>query len=633
MKGLVFAKIIACLLIIRPVFSQNSAYDTPTDERILSFESEITVDTTGMLTVVEKITVRAAGNEINRGIYRYLPRNRSINGQTVYVRNRFQSVRKNEVPEPYHTTLEGNSDVIYIGDKDVYLDPGIYTYEITYTSEKQIGFFGDFDELYWNVTGNDWVFPIDKVKAVVYLPDEVEILQHSCYTGVQGSSEKNCTVLQSTQNRISWEASNLGQREGLTIAVGFTPEVIRKPIPPSYLSNENVIRILSTMVGLLLLAMFFLWRKYGVDPEKPIVVPRFTPPDGVSPAAAGYVELGSFKNTMVTASLVNLAVKNFIRIVENPKKGLFGKRTFTLERVNQTPTSTLAPEERSLLSGLFAGNRKSVHLKGSYEPSIAQAVTNYINKLQKLYAPFHKKGANRWVVWILYGCITAVYFTFLYLCHKHIYIPSKWIGGIVLFVLYTLIFSIFTSVRTASTASWVWIISVGISAALVWVGLRYLNMELEPFLLCYLFLILGTNILIIFSYLIRQPTPELLQKKADLEGFSMYLKAAEHQLIRFHNPPEVTPAVFEKYLPYALVLGVDKIWGEKFERYLVQHQVDYQNHWYSGQTGRSFTSQMSGLGSSLTSTVMASSATSGGSGSSGGGSSGGGGGGGGGGGW
>src|SRR5690606_32513872 len=67
-----FAKIIACLLIIRPVFSQNSAYDTPTDERILSFESEITVDTTGMLTVVEKITVRAAGNEINRGIYRHL---------------------------------------------------------------------------------------------------------------------------------------------------------------------------------------------------------------------------------------------------------------------------------------------------------------------------------------------------------------------------------------------------------------------------------------------------------------------------------------------------------------------------------------------------------------------------------
>src|SRR5690606_39898444 len=105
MKGLVFAKIIACLLIIRPVFSQNSAYDTPTDERILSFESEITVDTTGMLTVVEKITVRAAGNEINRGIYRHLPRNRSINGQTVYVRNRFKSDRKNEVPEPSHTTI------------------------------------------------------------------------------------------------------------------------------------------------------------------------------------------------------------------------------------------------------------------------------------------------------------------------------------------------------------------------------------------------------------------------------------------------------------------------------------------------------------------------------------------------
>src|SRR5690606_8724916 len=141
-----------------------------------------------------------------------------------------------------------------------------------------------------------------------------------------------------------------------------------------------------------------------------------------------------------------------IRIVENPKKGLFGKRTFTLERVNQTPTSTLAPEERSLLSGLFAGNRKSVHLKGSYEPSIAQAVTNYINKLQKLYAPFHTNEATRWVVSILFGCITAVYFTFMYLCHIHIYIPSVWIVGIALSGVFTLIFSLFTSVRTASTS-------------------------------------------------------------------------------------------------------------------------------------------------------------------------------------
>ncbi|WP_435523103.1 DUF2207 family protein [Chryseobacterium indoltheticum] len=85
------------------------------------------------------------------------------------------------------------------------------------------------------------------------------------------------------------------------------------------------------------------------------------------------------------------------------------------------------------------------------------------------------------------------------------------------------------------------------------------------FNVCYIFIVLGFMSLVIYQFLIKRPSEEKLRKKSLIDGFKMYMGAAENQQLKFHNPPEITPQSFEKLLPFAMVLGVDEIWGKKFD--------------------------------------------------------------------
>jgi hypothetical protein len=132
------------------------------EERILSFDSVIRVDPDGGVTVTEEITVVALGREIRRGIYRELPL--PATGIKVL------AVLKNGEPEPWFTESGPNSIRIYMGQKDVFLEHGDYTYSLTYREAGQISSFSDYDKLYWNVTGNGWGFTIEQASATVILP-------------------------------------------------------------------------------------------------------------------------------------------------------------------------------------------------------------------------------------------------------------------------------------------------------------------------------------------------------------------------------------------------------------------------------------------------------------------------------
>ncbi|MFZ4682406.1 MAG: DUF2207 family protein, partial [Terrimicrobiaceae bacterium] len=144
----------------------------------------------------------------------------------------------------------------------------------------------------------------------------------------------------------------------------------------------------------------------------------------------------------------------------------------------------------------------------------------------------------------------------------------------------------------------------------------------------------GIAMVVVFHHLLKRPTAEGRAALDQIEGFRRYLSVAEEDRLNLENPPERTPQLFEKFLPYALALGVQQRWAEQFSGVLGAAQ--YQPEWYSGGSMRNFQAAgfAAGLASSLVSSVSASSSAPGSSsGSGGGGSSGGGGGGGGGGGW
>lgn len=637
-------------LFLAVVFSAQNPADSLTtpssnlnSERILSFESDIRVGTDRTAHVKERITVNALGIEIKRGIFRTLPLNRNLNNKTEKVNYKIISVKRNGAEEKYHTEKSNGFMYVYIGDEDVVLPSGVYTYEITYDAGNQIGFFKDYDEFYWNVNGNFWSFPVDEVQATVHLPENAKILQSSCYTGSYGSKNQNCSSTSSGPNVMTWKASNLREREGLTIAAGFQKNIIQAPAPPGFIEKNGALALCGLALAFLMSYFYRSWDKFGRDPEKPVVYPQFNAPKNMSPASIGYFNKEYFDNNLITASLVNLAVKGFISIEESkPEDDLtrfFGKKKFILKKLREGKES-LAKEEKLLMNSLFR-NKEIVVLDGEYDEKIEKVVKQFQSNLEVQHDTTLNEG-NNWSKLLVPGLVITAVFAVAVLLQNHFYGNDD---SLVLAGFFFLIVSVIAAVTMFFSKkiklSWKWIglfLIIGINAVSGIIGMvsAISNFESASFylLIPFLFLVISIIALMVFKYFIRKPSPEYQENKSLIDGFKMYMGAAENEQLKFHNPPEMTPKVFETMLPYAIVLGVDKIWGEKFANILRNSSMSYENNWYVGQ-GFSPSSFGSTLSSNLSSSVASASTapSSSSSGSGGGGSSGGGGGGGGGGGW
>jgi hypothetical protein len=262
------------------------------EEKILSFHSDIKINSDASLTVTETITVRAENDQIKRGIYRDFPtRYRGKYGLIRRVGFQVRQLLRDGAPESFH--LEGISigKRVYFGRKEVILPPGEYTYTFVYDTDRQLGIFPEFDELYWNVTGNDWKFPIEKVSATVRLPEGAgeKIISTSGYTGLRGARgmdfEKEIDPRQGMAIFSTTRPLALG--EGLTIAVSWPKGYVRAPPNQggfSSLVSDNRGFIFG-LAGILAILAYYLivWYRVGKDPEKGFIVTRYTPPGRYEP--------------------------------------------------------------------------------------------------------------------------------------------------------------------------------------------------------------------------------------------------------------------------------------------------------------------------------------------------------------
>jgi len=177
-------------------------------EYIEFFHSDIEVRRNGDLMVTETIRVKAEGKAIRRGIYRDFPtRYRDARGRDLNVGFELLSVKRDDRAEAYHTKNMSNGIRVYIGDSNVYLKPGFYDYQIRYRSSRQLGFFDDFDELYWNVTGTDWTFEIRKASARVTLPDTASNLTLTGYTGPWRATTQELNFRRISANQAYFETT------------------------------------------------------------------------------------------------------------------------------------------------------------------------------------------------------------------------------------------------------------------------------------------------------------------------------------------------------------------------------------------------------------------------------------------
>ena len=304
-------------------------------EEILEYDVTIVVERGGGLLVTETLEVVALGQEIRRGIYRDFPTTfpRLAGLGRIEAPFEVQSVARDGVPEPYSLSSIGDgfgrSGVrVRIGDPDVYLEPGRYRYDLVYRTDRWIHFGEESDELYWNVTGNGWDFPIRNARAFIQIMEAggTPALSVEAWTGPDGSTASNATAEWQTFNRAGvFETTRpLARREGLTIRVVMPTGII---VPPSTRTLREWFwldwggYVDGALAVLLVIGIYALmWLRVGRDPAARHVVVQYEPPEGYSPAALGYLRERGFEHRQFAATLVSLATHGYVDIEQKKKK-------------------------------------------------------------------------------------------------------------------------------------------------------------------------------------------------------------------------------------------------------------------------------------------------------------------------
>jgi uncharacterized membrane protein YgcG len=637
--------IIVSLLLVSTCAAQDA-------ERILLFQSAITVHQDSTMTVQETIKVVAAGNQIKHGIYRDFPTvYRDKQGRNYVVGFSVQSVTRDGAAEPYAVEGLSNGKRVKMGSADVTIEPGRHTYVITYKADNLLGFFDDHDELYWNVTGTGWGFSMDQVVAIVKLPGQVKPkdIRLEAYTGPEGSTDKNYQAHTDASGRAIFRTTKpLAPNENLTIVVGWPKGIVQEPSRQEKAAHilKSNLGLFLAVIGLLAALLYYLavWSKVGRDPKKGTIIPIYEPPDGISPAAMRFIRRMGYDNKAFAAALIDMGVKRYVKIEEE-------KGVYTISEYHAENSSLLSPEEQGAAVKLMEDG-PSIVLKTANHTNIAAAITAVKTSLSSSYGKGYFARNTAYM-------IPAVIISAVALIAAAMSMPPDraalmifwgvWITGWT-FGLFAMLNGVIRAWKASSTPMGCFGAGCTSAAAIPFfifevVGVVLLITQGTP-LFAFLAIALGF-INVLFYQLLKAPTAKGRALMDKIEGFRLYMSVAEKDELNTMNPPEKTPEVFEKYLPYALALDVEQEWALKFAAVLAAATAAgtaYQPDWYSGRafsgvyTGAALSSFTSSIGSSLSGAVASSSVAPGSSsgfssGGGGGGSSGGGGGGGGGGGW
>jgi uncharacterized membrane protein YgcG len=560
------------------------AFPASAQELISAYNVDVDVRADGSLDVTERITVHAEGQQIRRGIYRDFPtRYRDRYGNRVRVALEVLGVERDGNPEPWFTERMRNGVRINTGNDDFLPVPADYTYTLRYRTTRQLGFFENHDELYWNAIGTGWIFPIESSTVQVRLPAAVPIdrMTAEAYTGPQGARGANYVAELTRPGVATYRLTQpLGPNEGFTTVLQFPKGLIAAPTQGDrarwFLADNR--GVLVGLSGLILLILFCVreWRRVGRDPKKRAIFARYEPPADKTAAGLRFVQRMGYDTRCFSAEVLALAVGGHLRINRDKK---FLKDSWKLER-NGATSPPASGGNSVLLNLLFPGGVKTLELKNTNASIVSAAQDAHKKELDREFHPRYFQRNTRSVgiaTLIALVAAAAAFFTS---------------GGFGIPVL------------------------IAIGAAML-------------------------VTLIVFARLVRAPTQEGRELMDEIEGLKLYLSVAERDELASMRgpgqPPMLDAGRYEGLLPYAVALEVEEAWTEKFTAAVgaaAAAEAASRMSWYSGRGPITNLGDFSrSMGSSLSSQISSaatppgSSSGGGGGGSSGGGGGGGGGGG------
>ena len=638
------------------------------DEVIERYDATIDVRPDGDLAVTETITVRAEGAQIRRGIFRDFPlRFSDADGRMRQVDFELLDVTRDGRPEPHFTRRNDRGVRIYAGAEDVLLRPGRYTYRFRYVTGRQLRHLPSHVELYWNVTGNEWAFPIEAVTAAIRLPGNAPPVRWTGYTGRFGERGGDFRAELGADGTLGFATTRpLQPGEGLTVVAEIPAGAVAAPTQAQALRYAflDYRRYLFAGLGMLGVLAFYLfaWRAVGRDPPKGTIIPLFHPPEGISPALAGYVRRWGWSGGWreFTAAAVSLAVKGLVVFDDSGGE-------LTLERKGggaggtagaAAAATSLPAGERALLSWIEQHGGK-VRIDTANGPSLVTALASFKSAIEKENRHrFFRRNLGHFGAGVALTAL-AVWATLYFgnLSEGEIgLLVATAVGGVFVGVFVVQITRALFSRRglrtvVAAAMQLAVLVFMGTMMATLFIGSgaplgEFRRTATEALLANGFPLVLVGGFALLnglFYYLLRAPTAAGRPVMDRIEGLELYLRTAESARLNMAGAPEITAERFERLLPYAIALEAEKPWSEAFESAFARaHPGEdvrdaYRPAWRGGArwSGNSFGSSVTGAvaaaQASFSSATPAPSSSS--SGFGGGGGSGGGGGGGGGGGW
>ncbi|HVR24638.1 MAG TPA: DUF2207 domain-containing protein [Candidatus Polarisedimenticolia bacterium] len=475
--------------------------------RISNYQDTITVNGDGSALVSETITLVFVGEW--HGIHRTIPiEYPGPDGTNYQLFIDIKSITdENGAKLKYDSSTSGAAR-----DLKIYIPnagDATRTVDITYRVRNAARFFDQYDEFYWNVTGNDWPVPIDRATATVHLPDSASgSLRAQAFTGVYGSTERDATARVEGSNAEFATNDPLPMRGGMTIDVYIPKGTLKEPGGLTKLfwfigSNPVVFLPLVTLA-----VMFILWWYAGRDPDPGMsVAPMYEPPTGISPAEAGTLLDDRIHPRDITSTIVDLAVRGLIKIEETDDKGLlFHHKDYIFHLLQKRQDwSGLAPHERVMMENIFTGDVPDTRLsslKNRFYTAVPVLRTDIMSALkQKGIYSLDPESANAYSFGAAF-CIVIPFAIFQYF---------GWAD-------------FFSSVPML-------ILSILISALIWW----------------------------LFARVMTAKTIKGARTHIAVLGFQEFMNRVDADRLKV-----MPPNTFEKFLPYAMALGVEHHWAQAF---------------------------------------------------------------------
>lgn len=601
------------LLIIIITYPISIKADTTRDYVINKYDVNINVNDNNSYDITETIT--AYFNVEKHGIFRKLPLKNTITRQDGTTSTNRAKITNIKVNENFTTSTESGYKVIKIGNPN-YTLTGQKEYKLNYTYNIGKDTGKGYDELYFNIIGNEWDTTIDNVTFYITLPKEFD------KTKLGFTSGKTNTI----------DTSNIEYSiDGKTITGKLTKKLdpyealtIRLELPEGYFINSNEINIFTIICFLVPLLFLFIswykWNKYGKD-DIVVETVEFYPPEGYNSAEVGFLYKGRAQPKDVTSLLIYLANKGYIKISETEEKK---KDNYTIIKVKDYDGNN--DNEKTFMEGLFKNGRTEVTkdmLYNDFYITNNKILTNINNKDNKNKIYDITANKNRKVIILL--IILTICITFGLPCYEYSSLSDA-ISIVFMIAIYTIFYVTLLSNKIPIAVRIIGLIFITFHMCFMLQITTIIDaISYNPYYLITTIIgIISLIGLIIFFKIMPKRTKFGTDILGKIKGLKNFLETAEKD--KLEAMVEKDPTYFYNILPFTYVLGISDKWIKKFEDINIQapEWYDSNNAFDSNNFNHFMNNTINSASSAMTSSPSSDSSSGGGF--SGGGSGGGGGG-------